>query len=72
MPITSWSGEHGGEVLYSIGFLCEYVSGKVKVAEEHSQARWFNIEELKNEEVTHDVKDFIRAEEIKNIFNDKK
>ena len=72
MPITSWSGEHGGEMLSSIGFLCEYVWGEVKVAEEHSEARWFNIEELKNEEVTHDVKDFIRAKEIKNLFDNQK
>lgn len=69
MPITFWAGEHGGEALTSIGFLCEYVSGDPKVSKEHTDIRWLDIEGLKNEELTHDIKDFIRAKEIKKLFD---
>jgi 8-oxo-dGTP diphosphatase len=47
MPIGIWSGHHNDERLLSISFLCEYVSGKVKVSTEHSEAKWLDVEEIK-------------------------
>jgi len=69
VPINLWSGKHEGEMLFSIGILCEYVSGEIRSSKEHSEARWFSIKELKNEKITHDIKDFIRAEKIKALFD---
>jgi len=72
MPVGIWSGYHDGERLLSISFLCEYVSGKVEVSTEHSEAKWLDVEEIRNKNVTHSIKEFIKAKEIKNLFDNKK
>ncbi|MBU4332712.1 NUDIX domain-containing protein [Patescibacteria group bacterium] len=69
MPITSWFGKHGGEILCSISFLCEYVSGEVKLSDEHNEFKWLTVEEMIQGEMTHDIKDFVRAREIKQLFD---
>ncbi|MFQ6118338.1 MAG: NUDIX hydrolase [Methanosarcinales archaeon] len=76
MPIGIWSGYHDDKRLLSISFLCEYISGEVRVSTEHSKAKWLDVEEIKreikNENITYSIKEFIRAKEIKNLFDNKK
>ncbi|MFA4872183.1 MAG: NUDIX hydrolase [Patescibacteria group bacterium] len=69
MPIDVWCGNHENEAISSVSFACEYDSGEIKVSEEHSEAKWFVLDEIKNENVTHDFKDFVRATRIKKLFN---
>lgn len=72
MPITYWFGKHSGEVLSSIGFLCEYISGELRFSKEHFEGGWFSIEEMRDKKLTHDIRDFIRAREIRNFLTTKK
>ena len=38
-PFTTWlSGRHGG--VYLVGYRCRYVSGEVRLSEEHESFRW--------------------------------
>jgi 8-oxo-dGTP pyrophosphatase MutT (NUDIX family) len=37
-----------GEFKIGITFLCDYVSGEVKLSEEHSEYKWIKPEEFKN------------------------
>ncbi|MHA1895807.1 MAG: NUDIX hydrolase [Promethearchaeota archaeon] len=68
MPIAIWEGEHDDQRIISFSFLCEYNSGEIKVSEEHTDARWFNLSELKEDDVTHNLDEFIRAKEINRLF----
>lgn len=72
MPISYWFGKHSGEVLSSIGFLCEYISGELRFSKEHVESGWFSIEEMRDKKLSHDIGDFIRAKEIKNFLTTKK
>ncbi|MBU4512602.1 NUDIX hydrolase [Patescibacteria group bacterium] len=69
MPVAFWYGRHDGTQLISISFLCEYVSGEVKLSDEHNDAKWLTTEEMVQEEMTHDIKDFVRAKVVKQLFD---
>jgi 8-oxo-dGTP diphosphatase len=70
MPIAVWSGEHEGEQLISVSFLGEYLSGEIKMSEEHSEAKWVNFPELKNIDITHSIEEFKLAYKIANCLKD--
>ncbi|MBI3589130.1 MAG: NUDIX hydrolase [Candidatus Liptonbacteria bacterium] len=70
-PFFSWyfkyplgSRNYGKEV-YLVGFKCKYVSGEVKISDEHSSFKWVN---KNNYEVVKENSDYFRA--LEKYFED--
>jgi 8-oxo-dGTP diphosphatase len=40
------AGTRNGKPLLSIGFICQYVSGEVRLTDEHSDYKWVTCQEL--------------------------
>lgn len=52
-PAVVWQGEHDNDVVLAIIYVCRYVSGKLSLSSEHSEAKWFTLKELYNEMRLH-------------------
>lgn len=46
-PIALWIGEHKGASLLALPIVCKYVSGEVKISEEHSDFKWIDPTDFK-------------------------
>jgi 8-oxo-dGTP diphosphatase len=47
MPTDTWFGPHDGSLTLGILYVCRYISGRVVLSPEHSDASWFSEEILK-------------------------
>ena len=47
MPMDTWFGQHQGRLTLGIIYVCRHISGTIVLSSEHSDARWFQEEPLK-------------------------
>lgn len=50
MPVTTWFGKFNGKKIFAVDYLCYYVSGEIKLSDEHNSYRWLTLQELREGE----------------------